>query len=234
MHSEQDDDQKSSYEHRSDDRQAVIHTVDVSQKHLKHAEKIVKGFRQGIYANEIAFHVGDVSQWIDEQVKNRGLGPDEKAFLAHIVLDMPSSSDHVEKAASVLHTNGNLLAFNPSITQIISIVNIVKRLRLPLVLDNVLELGQHSGGRDWDVRTVIPRALTRLAKAPMREDDASRNADQDFSGGTMAKPPESDTADEEDQPIHDQVGGIEMVCRPKVGYRVNGGGFLGVWRKMKY
>ena len=139
-----------SYEHSSDDRQAVIHTLDVSSKHSKHAEQIVKGFRQGLYADNVAFHVGDVSQWIDEQVCRRGLGPDEKAFLSHIVLDMPSSSHHVEKAASVLHTDGNLLAFNPSVTQIISIVKIVKQLHLPLVLKSVLELGLNvSGGKDW-------------------------------------------------------------------------------------
>ena len=139
-----------SYDHNSDDRQAVIHTLDVSSKHSKHAEQIVKGFRQGLYADNVAFHVGDVSQWIDEQVCRRRLGPDEKAFLSHIVLDMPSSSHHVEKAASVLHTDGNLLAFNPSVTQIISIVKIVKQLHLPLVLKSVLELGLNvSGGKDW-------------------------------------------------------------------------------------
>ena len=63
---------------------------------------------------------------------------------------MPSSSLHVEKAASVLGTNGNLLAFNPSITQIISIVKRVKQLDLPLVLSSVLELGPNiSGGKEW-------------------------------------------------------------------------------------
>lgn len=63
---------------------------------------------------------------------------------------MPSPHQYVEKAASVLHTNGNLLAFNPSITQIISIVKTVKHLGLPLVLDSFLELGLNvSGGKDW-------------------------------------------------------------------------------------
>ena len=237
-HSGQDGDLKAQsqlpYEHRSDDRQAVIHTVDVSWKHSKHAEKTVKGFRQGLYANDIVFHVGDVSQWIDEQVYDRGLGLDEKAFLSHIVLDMPASFHHVEKAASVLHTNGNLLAFNPSITQIISIVKLVKQLNLPLVLDSVLELGPNSGGRDWDVRTFIPRALTRMAKASTREDDPSRNTDKNSDDGSVADPTKPDPSDRNCEPIHDQLSGMEIVCRPKVGYRVVGGGFLGVWTKMKY
>lgn len=220
---------KASYEHSSDNRQAVIHTLDVSGKHSNHAEQIVKGFRQGLYANDIVFHVGDVSQWIDEQVSNRGLGADGKAFLSHIVLDMPSPNHHVEKAASVLHTNGNLLAFNPSITQIISIVKIVKQLGLPLVLDSVLELGLNvSGGKVWDVRTVIPRALTRKAQAPIREYDASGNAVEDPDDLAVAEPAE------ENQSFAYQANDIEIVCRPKVGYRVAGGGFLGVWKKMKF
>ncbi len=221
------------YKHRNDNRQAVIHTVDVSRKHSKHAEQVVSGFRQGLYTHDIIFHVGDVSEWMDEQVSDRGLGT-EKAFLSHVVLDMPSASFHVEKAASILHTNGSLLAFNPSITQIISIIKVIKQLRLPLVLSSVLELGLNSGGRDWDVRTIIPRALTRKAEAHMREDDASRSADQGSNDGTSADPAESDTADEDNdedkEPVYDQV----TVCRPKSGYRVAGGGFLGVWTKMKH
>ena len=218
----------------NDDRQAVIHTVDVSRTHSKHAEKTVKGFRQGIYANDIVFHVGDVSQWIDEQVYNRGLGPDQKAFLSHIVLDMPSSVQHVEKAASVLRTHGSFLAFNPSITQIISLVKTVKQLNLPLVLDSVLELGSQSGGREWDVRAVIPRAQRVMAQDSGMEDDASRNAEKTSDDVSVADLAEQHPSDEDNPPIHDQVQEIEMVCRPRVGHRVAGGGFLGVWRKMKH
>lgn len=274
-----------SYEPSSDDRQAVIHTLDLSWKHSKHAEQIVKGFRRGLYANDIVFHVGDVSTWIDEQITNRGLGPDEKAFLSHIVLDMPSPSLHVEKAASALMTNGSLLTFNPSITQIISMVKMVKQLSLPLILSNVLELGLNvSGGKDCkrifqedfpeskaclyltpcfkterpcspdlfcklisglkeailtracagDVRTVIPRALLRNAKAHIREDDSLGDADGDSDDSAVADTAEASTADRDNEPKHDQISRMEIVCRPKVGYRVAGGGFLGVWKKMKH
>jgi hypothetical protein len=34
------------------------------------------------------------------------------------------------------------------------------------------------------------------------------------------------------QPADIEETGLEMVCRPKVGGRIAGGGFLGVWRKM--
>lgn len=160
---------------------------------------------------------------------------DGKKFLSHIVLDMPSPSDHVEKAASVLHTHGNLLAFNPSITQIISIVKTVKQLRLPLILQSVLELGLNvSGGKDWDVRTFIPRALTRKTEAPIRDIIGSGNTDKELDDGAVVDPVEASATEVGNDTTHDQIGGMEIVCRPKVGFRVTGGGFLGVWKKMKY
>ena len=55
---------KTPYQHNSDDRQAVIHTLDISWRHSKHAEQIVKGFRQGLYSHDIIFHVGDVSKYV--------------------------------------------------------------------------------------------------------------------------------------------------------------------------
>ena len=234
QHEHQNSRVKSSYNHMTDDRKAVIHTVDVSWDRSKHAQQIVKGFRRGMYANDISFHVGDISDWIEQQLSDRGLGPYDNEFLSHIVLDMPSSSKHIEKAASVLHTAGSLLAFNPSITQIVSIVKIINQLRLPLVLDSVLELGTNTGGRDWDIRTVVPRVLTKKAEAPVREDNASRSTEKDLDKDAIGDASESNTTGGDNQSIHNQLSGMEIICRPKVGYRVAGGGFLGVWKKMKH
>ncbi len=63
------------------------------------------------------------------------------SFLSHIIFNMPSSSRHIENAACALHMNGGLVAFNPSITQMMSIVEIIKRKNLPLHLDQIVELG---------------------------------------------------------------------------------------------
>lgn len=68
----------------------------------------------------------------------------------------------------------------------------------------------------------------------MREHDASGDADKGLDDCAAAEPAEESTAVGDNQLIHDQVSGMEIVCRPKVGYRVAGGGFLGVWKKMKY
>ncbi len=226
------------YKHFEDQRRAVIHTVDISSKHSARGKKIVEGFRQGMYAGDVEFHVGDVSDWIDEQILSRSSNLKEEPFLSHIVLDMPSIQHHVRKAASVLHVNGSLLAFNPSISQIVDIVDMVKRQCLPLHLERVLELGPHmTGGREWDVRFVKPRDETRSGIAEVAElvsDKDKGIPDDNPEQGAVIKAAEIEERDhEETQGLGKQDPGWRMVCRPKVGQRVLAGGFLGVWRKLK-
>lgn len=116
---------------------ALIHTVDVSRKYSEHAIKIVSDFRQGMYLRDVQFHVGSVSEWVDQQMNARGKG----TFLSHAVLDLPSSHSHIEKATSALHVDGKLVLFNPSITQINQAMELVKTRRLPLQLERVVEVG---------------------------------------------------------------------------------------------
>ena len=68
----------------------------------------------------------------------------------------------------------------------------------------------------------------------MLEDDALGNVDKGIDDDAVANPVEANTAEGDDQPFHDQVNEMEVVCRPRVGYRVAGGGFLGIWKKMKH
>lgn len=224
--------QKSSYMLERDQRGAVIHTVDVSRTRSESARQMIKGFRHGMYSDAIEFHVGEVSEWIETQFIERD--SERSPFLSHVILDLPSTSGNVETAASALKVNGSLVAFNPSITQIMSIVSVIKEKFLPLQLERVIELGQNmTGGREWDVRAVKPRAITRaqnevashttesedMAHAPATSDNRlfdveSTETDRQAGG-------ESKTLSIEDK-------SWEMVCRPKVGERVVGGGFLGV------
>ncbi|KAI4185744.1 MAG: hypothetical protein L6R41_003927 [Letrouitia leprolyta] len=139
---------------------AIVHTVDESSSHSKHAVKAVNAFRRGMYMRDIKFHVGDVSVWIDQQLAARDRSP----FLSHIFLDLPSSRSNVGKAVSALRVNGKLILFNPSVTQINAAIELVNAHRLSLQLERVLEVGPAmTGGRGWDVRLVRPRALTREA-----------------------------------------------------------------------
>ncbi|KAL9130946.1 MAG: hypothetical protein Q9217_000992 [Psora testacea] len=217
-------------------QRAIVHTIDVSPTYSEQARRTVKGFRQGMYADNIEFYVGDVSRWIDEQVQLRALkSAKDKTFLSHIILDMPNAERHVARAASVLHTDGNLLIFNPSISQIMAIVDVVKREYLPLQLDTVFELGPGlTGGREWDVRSVVPRAQLRAenkgkAAAP-KVDDKSTDGASDENDGVS----EHESSGGEELPsIQQDNQSLRMVCRPKVGGRIKGGGFVGVWKKMK-
>ncbi|KAL8647770.1 MAG: hypothetical protein Q9226_006295 [Calogaya cf. arnoldii] len=198
--------------------QAVVHTVDVSPKHSEHAAKTVGAFRRGMYMRNVKFHVGNVSEWIKQQMHARGPRP----FLSHVVLDLPSSHNHVETAASALHVDGKLLVFNPSITQINSVVQCIKSKRLPLQLEKVVEVGPAmTGGRIWDVRLVIPRARIKEVDDNMT---AGRRADTDRA----VKDEEQVSCPGEEEELHD-LQDFEIVCRPKVGGRINGGGFIALW-----
>ena len=226
------------YKHFKDQRRAVIHTVDISSKHSARGKAIVEGFRQGMYAGNVEFHVGDVSNWIDEQILSRSSSLKDEPFLSHVILDMPSIQHHVRKAASVLHVNGSLMAFNPSISQIVAIVEMVKRQCLPLHLERVLELGPNmTGGREWDVRFVKSRDETRsgIAEAAELVNDRDRGTSDDNPGqGATVEAAEIEKRDHEEiQALEKQDTAWLTICRPKVGQRVLAGGFLGVWKKMK-
>lgn len=102
----------------------------------------------------------------------------------------------------------------------------MKEKKLPFYQESILELGEGIGvgGREWDVRVVKTRARVR-AEAEAKRVDERREAVSE-SGSTD---------DEESSSM--AIGGKESdwvtVCRPKVGDRVAGGGFLGLWRRVK-
>ena len=217
-------------------RRAVIHTVDISATYSQHAEGVVRGFRQGMYAANVDFHVANVSEWIDEQFKLRNVENLEalrKPFLSHAILDLPGSHDHIGQVASALHTDGILIVFNPSLTQILDCVKYIIAEEVPLWLDKVVELGAGmTGGREWDVRTVKPRALLK-AERRRREAELASGSIAEILEDRSDNIEKSTTLDEEQSQARSRSGtGWEMICRPKVGERVVGGGFLGIWRKM--
>ena len=217
-------------------RRAVIHTVDISATYSQHAEGVIRGFRQGIYAVNVDFHVANVSEWIDEQFEIRNADSMKvirKPFLSHTILDLPGSHDHIAQVASALHTDGILIVFNPSLTQILDCVKSIIAEEIPLWLEKVVELGAGmTGGREWDVRTVKPRALLKAEKR--REEAELASGSATVALGNRSNDIEKSTIliEEQLQATSRSGTGWEMICRPKVGERVVGGGFLGVWRKM--
>jgi len=217
-------------------RRAVIHTVDISPAYSQHAEGIVRGFRQGMYSANVEFHVANVSEWINEQFQMRkvnDLKDHKSSFLSHAILDLPGSHNHIAQVASALHADGILVVFNPSLTQILDCVKVILAEGIPLWLDKVVELGAGAtGGREWDVRTVQPRAFIKAEKI-RKEAELAAEIVTEAPDHCPNNARTSTTRDEEQAQASDRSGtGWEMICRPKVGGRVVGGGFLGVWRKM--
>jgi hypothetical protein len=206
-------------------RRAIIHTLDVSGKHSRHARQIVKGFRHGMYARNIDFHIGDVSSWIASQ---KVLRQTEDPFLSHVFLDLPSADTHLANVAPALHVNGILGVFNPSVTQIGDCVETIRKLKLPYLLDQVIELGVGTI-RQWDVRAVTPRAPQRKTESDVDAPKASAESDSELSNVIEGQKARDEALVEE---VEKQKRSV-MVCRPKVGETVVGGGFLGLWRRME-
>ncbi|KAE8133252.1 S-adenosyl-L-methionine-dependent methyltransferase [Aspergillus pseudotamarii] len=217
-------------------RRAIIHTVDVSPKFSAHAEKIVRGFRRGLYAGNVDFYVGHVENWITEQKRLRTptslLPLTQKSadpFLSYAILDMPAAHQRITHVAPILKENGVLAVFMPSITQIGDCVDLIRRQKLPFILEKVVELGAGiSSGRQWDVRFAVRKS---------RADPSSWNEPSETSEGAVHQDREalddgsveSISTPEEAPKEEDNV----LVCRPKVGSRIVGGGFVGVWRRIE-
>lgn len=203
-------------------RRAIVHTLDISSKHSKHAKKIVQGFRHGLYAGNVEFHVGDVSAWIASQKVTRQT---DESFLNHVFLDLPNADTHLANVAPALHVNGLLAVFNPSITQIAQCVEKIREEKLPYLLDQVVELGAGMV-REWDVRAVRPRST--LKKPDAKESPEVSNAEPiDPVKGQEGRDSELAEALAKDEEKW------AMVCRPKAGQMVVGGGFLALWRRME-
>lgn len=236
------DDKEHAIEQWKKRRRAVIHTVDVSARYSAHAESVVAGFRRGMYRHNVDFAVGAVGDWVLRTQADRG----GKPFLSHAILDMPNADWNLAVVASALQTDGTLVVFNPSITQITQCTTTIRNEFLPLQLETVIELGVNglSGGREWDVRPVRPRATrpnvkhrtaSGAAQAVASENtlhDEDVSSDETADVKATAESEETEQLESRQEDRSTKQDGLSMVCRPKVGERVIGGGFLGVWKKM--
>ncbi|OJD36950.1 trna (adenine-n-)-methyltransferase [Diplodia corticola] len=229
-------------------RRAVIHTVDHKAKTSKHAKKIVSGFRRGMYANAIDFHVGDVSAWIKARFTAQTKGDATKGpepFLSYVFLDLPSAEDHLEIVSQALHMDGALAVFNPSVTQIADSVKRVRELGLPLALDKVVELRGSDTVREWDLRAVQPKAAMKAANGTslngeneeVDTDEAAAESDQKEKN--LAEQAVEEAKDlerietEQNEELQTGDASWKYVCRPKTGLTMGVGGFVGLWRRFK-
>jgi len=227
-------------------RRAVLHTVEKVEANRGHAEKIVRGFRQGLYWPHIDFYAGDVSGWIQHQLalrRNRGRSwnplskPDDDSFLDYVLLDMPGVQTQLKHVHAAMREGAKLIVFTPSVTQIGDCARVIQEASLPLAMERVLELGEGiSNGRRWDVRRVLPRNkdnsnIRQASSATAVEPDLEKQPSDAEDGS------ESRTAKETIDALADRLPEDEpeepvMVCRPLVGERTMGGGFIALFRKI--
>jgi tRNA (adenine57-N1/adenine58-N1)-methyltransferase len=141
-------------------------------------------------------------------------------FLYAVILDLPGPENHLSIASEALLNDGIVGVFCPSITQVGACVRAVKDLKLPLVLDKVVEFpggsGVGAGLRSWDVR--YARVRSRVGKKISLAE--AENRDNTLEGRERRKM-EKETEDSE----------YEMVCRPTSFERILGGGFFGMFRR---
>ncbi|KAI9681468.1 MAG: hypothetical protein M1817_002752 [Caeruleum heppii] len=214
-----------------DTRTAHLHTIEVNSAVSALARRNIHAFHRGTYYPHITFHTSPLDAFLASSLSAHS----QNAFLTHAVLDLPDSHLHLEQLSKALHPDAVLVVFTPSISQVMKAVEVVRRTKVGLVLDSVMELSSGKGGREWDVRATQTRAKQRAkmerqrtAAGTLPESTASKaerdTSDAEEAAVSSSEQPDSPAREEDD---------YEMVCRPKVGMRVVGGGFLSVWRRTR-
>jgi tRNA A58 N-methylase Trm61 len=213
---------------KSQQRRAIVHTIDVDLKNRIHAEKVVRGFRQGQYWAHVDFHHGNVRDWLKTRT--------EPHLMDYVLLDMPGVHRQLQQVHSVMKDDAKLLVFVPSITQIGDCVRMIAEHDLPLTMIDTVELGEGiSTGRKWDVRLVKPRksdaAPVELGEDAVSQAQATEDVDTDRLGNSLADEEaalqQNDLLEAQSSPSEEPV----MICRPRVGERLVGGGFVAIFRK---
>jgi tRNA A58 N-methylase Trm61 len=199
-------------------RRAILHSVEINDKTSAHAQKLIKGFRQGLYFPHIDFSVSDVASWADSRQR--------KKFLSYVILDMPGVHGVIENVVPAMKDDAVLMIFVPSITQIGDCVRIIKDRNLPLEMMKVTELGEGlSNGRLWDVRLVQKRAQQKKPRSGNLRAHLMgvETAGADPEGLAHDRVEAEAEMEAEDAPV--------MVCRPKPGEMTMGCCYIGMWRR---
>ncbi|KAF8422394.1 S-adenosyl-L-methionine-dependent methyltransferase [Tirmania nivea] len=187
-----------------DPRNAIIHTLDVSSLHSSHAKTVIANFRRGMYLPHINFHTGTPSTFLESQLAQRSGTSTPLPFLSIILLDLPSPELYLKISQQAMHSDGLLGIFCPSITQIADVVKVIKQQKLQFALERCVELPNNGGVRSWDVKMV-----------KVRNQQSGEEVGEDAGEGAV-----------------DVGDGLKMVCRPKVGGMVVGGGFFALLRRL--
>ncbi|KKY25002.1 putative trna (adenine-n)-methyltransferase [Phaeomoniella chlamydospora] len=213
------------------------------------------------HVNFYVSHISDwITEQIEHRQGTRS--PTVEPFISHVLLDLPSAHLELQRVSQILRLDGLLTVFAPSVTQIGDCVKEIKERSIPLQMEKTLELGMGiSNGRVWDVRLagVRSRSTDRGDSSILRsrignvgsttasadeqtiiESQSEREAEQPDISSTECSTIQSDSISAEEQkpqpsqrpPETEGANQEVMVCRPKVGERIVGGGFVALFRKI--
>lgn len=69
--------EQKAYDEYKTQRRAILNTLDIDPRYQAHARKIVRGFRQGMYAHNIDFHVGTIPDYLEARLAAQAGAPEQ-------------------------------------------------------------------------------------------------------------------------------------------------------------
>lgn len=185
-------------------RGAILHTIDCREKHSKTGEKTVKSFQKGIYKNDAEFHVSESpSHWLEE----------ESAKWAELY-----SSKNQETIKALKDVQYKEAFLSGCFLDMAGFHKHLKTISKYLLLDAPVVIFCPS-------LTQIMEALYTVDKDPETKLHFVKTVQLlDGVGGGLK---EWDTR----KAFIRASGEVGWVCRPKVGIRVVGGGFVIIFKK---
>ncbi|KAJ2502619.1 hypothetical protein GGH96_000905 [Coemansia sp. RSA 1972] len=157
-----------------------VHTVERSSDTSKHARVLVEQFRRGVLVPSIEFHVGVLSEVINNVAVSvdsslatvlnaeQPLSKDPEQtwkeqgniiapLFDGIVLDMPTPWTQLPQIFGFLKTDRFVVCYLPSISQVMDLVRASRQW--PLLVEDVVEVDW----RSWDVKAAVVRNPDPLA-----------------------------------------------------------------------
>ncbi|KAK9455162.1 S-adenosyl-L-methionine-dependent methyltransferase [Dipodascopsis uninucleata] len=187
-------------------RKALIDTLDRSKRFSKIGKQNVLEYRCGKYKKDVHFHSElTPTEFLWKQEESEGPIQYNAVFL-----DLPNPHFELESLRDRVRPHAPIVLFVPSVTQVIDALQHITEMKLPFAHDRTVELlpGNMGGSmRNWDVR----RATVRSSIDTSGESANCKESEEDID---IDRKPER-----------------KWVCRPMVGERVVGGGFVLLLRR---
>ncbi|KAI9886701.1 MAG: hypothetical protein M1823_001477 [Watsoniomyces obsoletus] len=154
-------------------RNAIVHKVELSPHWCRHAQTVVRNFRNGLYYPHVDFYPMYLGEWVNKQQERRALPYRrlvETQFLDRVVMDLTTPHKMLLWISSALRTDGMLIVLADDPEDLAQCGAEIRARKLPLDLVRTLKLGPEVGGSDWEAsegrRTESRSRLRRTESTP--------------------------------------------------------------------